>query len=33
MSKYYFYIRVSTDKQILENHKHKILEFVPNKKI
>ena len=33
MSKYYAYIRVSTDKQTLENQKHKILEFAFNKKI
>ena len=33
MSKYYAYIRVSTDKQTLENQKHKILEFAFNKKL
>ena len=33
MSKFYAYIRVSTDKQTLENQKHKILEFAFNKKI
>ena len=33
MSKYYAYIRVSTDKQTLENQKHKILEFAFDKKI
>lgn len=33
MSEYYAYIRVSTDKQTLENQKHKILEFAFNKKI
>lgn len=33
MSKFYAYIRVSTDKQILENQKHKILEYVYLKKV
>ena len=33
MNKYFAYIRVSTDKQTLENQKHKILEFAFNKKI
>lgn len=32
MNKYFVYIRVSTDKQTLENQKHKILEFAFNKK-
>jgi DNA invertase Pin-like site-specific DNA recombinase len=32
MSKYYAYIRVSTDKQTLKNQEHKILEFTFNKK-
>ena len=33
MSKYLAYIRVSTDKQSLENQKHKILEYAyENKK-
>ena len=30
MNKYIAYIRVSTDKQTLENQKHKILEYAHN---
>lgn len=33
MSKFYAYIRVSTDKQTLENQKHKILEYAYSKKV
>ena len=33
MSKYLAYIRVSTDKQSLENQKHKILEYAYENKI
>lgn len=33
MSKFLAYIRVSTDKQTLENQKHKILEYAYENKI
>lgn len=33
MSKFYAYVRVSTDKQTSENQKHKILEYAYSKKV
>ena len=33
MNKYIAYIRVSTDKQTLDNQKHKILEYAHNQNI